>query len=445
MESIKRRVFLSKSSKTALGVSAAVMAGKRTVIGANDQIVMGVVGLGGRGQMVTRTFARDPRVTIKTMCDPDSQKGNQLVSMLKDQHNAGLQRLVDFREMLDDKDIDAVIIATPDHWHALATIWACQAGKDVYVEKPASHTLWEGRKMVEAARKYNCIVQVGTQSRSGPYMAKAIEYVRSGNLGPIHLCKVYNVKSGEPYYEEKAPQNTEGVDLDLWAGPAPMDNARFGRSHAWLYYWDFANSDMMSDGIHQVDLARWLIDKDFPKSVHSIGGNFAFDDDRQVPDTQIASFEYDDMVMSIEMTQYTKYMTKTSMEVRESDLFPHWPTNSTRIELYGHDGLMIVGRHGGGWQVFTTDGKVVAQEYGRFPDVAHKDNFIECVQSRKLPNADIEEGHRSCALVHLACVAYRLGGKRLLFDKQTETTDDSDANRLLRRVDREPYVVPEQV
>ncbi len=443
MNTIQRRTFLSNSTKSAIGLSAfSISTQARPVLGANEKFTMTLVGMGGRGQSLAKTFARDPRIQLAYMCDPHTEKGEQVFQMLKEQHNPKLKRLVDFRETLDDESVDAVIVATPDHWHALATIWACQAGKDVYVEKPACHTIWEGRQMVKAARKYKRVVQVGTQSRSAPYMRKAIDYLRSGQLGSVHLCKVFNIKSGRPYHKS---QSSEHIEFDLWAGPASLEAAKNIGGKGWLFVWDFSNGDMMSDGIHQIDLARWLIGKEYPTKVHSDGGNFAYDDDREVPDTQLASLTYGDMMVSFNMTQYTQTMSKTPMDIRQSDKFPHWPTNSTRIELYGSDGVMIVGRHGGGWQVMGKDGEILAQEYGRFPDVKHKDNFVECMISREKPNADIEEGHKSCLMVHAACIAYRMGGEKLDFNASTETFEQQAANEYLKRDDRKPFVIPETV
>ncbi len=342
---------------------------------------------------------------------------------------------------------DAVIVATPDHWHGLPTVLACQAGKDVYVEKPPSHNVWEGRKMVEAARKYNRVVQVGTQSRSAPYVVKALEYIRGGSLGKIPLCKVYNLKPGTFHREPPDSDPPDGVDYDMWLGPAPK--RPFNRAHfhgGWHAYWAYSGGDMADDGVHQLDIARWLVGKGYPKAVHCSGGNFAFDDDREVPDTQVVTYDFEDLVMTFELTQYARYMSKTPGDVRMGDKFPYWPQNATRIELYGTKELMLMGRHGGGWQVFTKDGEVVAQEYGRFPDDPHKENFIECIRNRRLPNADIEEGHRSAILVHLGNISYRLGGRKLVFDAATETfVGDDEANALLKRTYRQPYVIPDVV
>ncbi len=443
-----RRLFLKRCSKSAVGMwsGAMVVAQGRKAVSANDKVILGAIGLGGRGQSLIRGFARRDDVQVATLCDPNLGRPKQLFNMLKDDHNPKLQLIQDFRRVIEDKDIDAVVVATPDHWHALPTVFACQAGKDVYVEKPASHNIWEGRKMVEAARKYKRVVQVGTQSRSAPYSHKAREYIQSGKLGKIHFCKIYNLKPGSPYKESPTSDIPKDVNWDLWLGPAKMRDFRPSILSGWLYYWDYCNGDFGNDSIHQIDLARMLIGKDYAKSVHCTGGNLAFDDDRDVPDTQTATFEYDDMIVNFELTQWTNYMAKTPMAMRDKDEFPYWLQNATRIEIYGTKGLMIVGRHGGGWQVFTNDGKVMAQEHGRFPEDPHKANFINCIRSRELPYADIEEGHLSAVMVHMGNIAYRTGKRKLDFDSKTESFIGDDlANSLLKREYRKPYVIPEVV
>ncbi len=450
MTQIDRRSFLSNTGKgitgVAAGMSTLTLANWKRAHGANEKIVMGLVGCGGRGTSLVRGFARRPNVEIAYLCDPDGRRGESVYNLLKEQHNPNIKKLQDFRKILDDKNLDALIVATPDHWHGPATVYACQAGKDVYVEKPASHNIFDGQKMVEAARKYNRVVQVGTQTRSAPYAKKAVEYIKSGKLGTIHLCKIFNLKSGRPYHEPPKVATPPEVDLDLWVGPAPMkDNYHSDTRKGWLFYWDFCGGDMGNDGIHQIDFARWLIQKEFAKNVHCTGGNLAFDDDREVPDTQAATFQFDDMVVTFENIQYAPYMSKTPMDIRESDQFPFWHQNSTRIELYGTEGFMIAGRHGGGWQVFTKDGEVVEQEYGRFPDAPHKDDFLECMKTRKRPNADILIGHRSAILVHMGNISYRLGGRKLSFDPETQTFDDPEANEYIKRDYREPYTIPDQV
>ncbi|MBI4606311.1 MAG: Gfo/Idh/MocA family oxidoreductase, partial [Planctomycetes bacterium] len=363
-------------------------------------------------------------------------------------------RVLEMRRVLDDGAVDAVIVATPDHWHALATVRACQAGKHVYVEKPPSHNVWEGRKMVEAARKHKRVVQVGTQNRSAPYNLKALEYIRSGALGKIPLVKVYNLKSGGPFRRPPDAPKPEGVDYDTWLGPAPL--RPFNPSHfhgGWHAYWTYSGGDLADDGIHQLDLARWLAGLELPAAVQASGGKLAFpESEADVPDTQVATFEFPGTVLTFELTQYAPYMDKIAGDIRMGGGFPYWPQCATRIELYGTKGLMMVGRHGGGWQVFTKAkvvsrvGEIVREERGRFPDPEHKQDFVDAIRLDRLPSADIEEGHKSAVLVHLANIATRLGGRRFHFDARTETIpDDREAAALLKRDCREPFVIPERV
>lgn len=447
MKKTDRRDFLKTSAKGLAAATLVNISRSSRAASANDKIVVGVIGTGGRGTFLSKRFAIRDSVDIKYLCDADGERGVDLLDQIDSEQKNPVHKVSDYRRVLDDKEVDAVIVATPDHWHGPGTVFACQAGKDVYVEKPASHNLWEGRKMVEAARKYKCVVQVGTQTRSGDYCRKAIEYIQSGKLGTIHLCKVYNLKSGSAYHNQPDGKKPENVDFDRWLGPAPLRpyNRHTMRS-GWYNMWDFCGGDFGNDGSHQFDLARWIVGKTVPTEAHCTGGNFAFDDDRETPDTQVASFKFDDMVMTFDMTQYAPYMSKTPLSLRDTDEFPHWPQNATRIELYGTKELMIIGRHGGGWQTFKIGGKVVAEQPGRFPNEEHIDNFLNCIRTRKRPNADIEEGHHSACLIHLGNISYRLGGRKLQFDPKTETVvNDSEANRLLKRVYREPYVIPENV
>ena len=453
-----RREFLSHSTKALVAAGAALssggiassqgLPGHPRPVSANEKIVMGGIGLGGRGADLMKRFVRRGDVVLKTVCDVNDRRGNDLMLAIEEEQEFTPRRVRDYKEILDDREIDAVIIATPDHWHAPMTVSACQAGKDVYVEKPPTHNIWEGRKMVEAARKYGHIVQVGTQNRSAPYIRDAHDYIQQGGLGEIHLCKVYNLKPGGPFTLGPDDDCPSGLDWNTWLGPAakrPYNRDLF--YGGWHMFWDYSGGDMADDGMHQLDIARMLVGKEFPKSVYSNGGNLAFPhDDREVPDTLAVTYDFDGLVMTFELTQYTPYMTKTPGSIRGSDRFPAWLQNSTRIELYGSKRMMVVGRHGGGWQVFTNDGEVVTESYGRHPDPEHKENFVQCIRSRQQPNADPEEGHRSACLVHLGCISLRVGGRKLLFDPQTETiVNDEEANRLVRRTYREPFVIPEAV
>jgi predicted dehydrogenase len=304
--------------------------------------------------------------------------------------------------------------------------------------------------MVEAARRYQRIVQVGTQNRSAAYNQAAKKYINSGKLGTIHLVRVINQKSwpNVPPAPDRDPP--AGLNWDMWTGPAPASKYNDHYHHGWNHFWRFSGGDIINDGVHQMDLARWLVGKTYPQSVYSTGGRYAEEGVCESPDTQVAVYQFDDLVMIFELTLYTPYMLKSDAALRDSDTYPYWPQNAERIEIFGSQGLMIVGRHGCGWQVYDRPKDrqpvIVAEQNGPFPDDEHFTNFVESIRSRKLPNADIEEGHRSTLLCQLANISYRLGGRKLVVDANTETlVDDHEANQMLKRQYRAPWVVPEKV
>jgi predicted dehydrogenase len=327
-------------------------------------------------------------------------------------------------------------------------VWACQAGKDVYVEKSPSLSVWEGRKMIEASQKYKRIVQVGFENRSGPYAATAREYIKSGKLGKIRLVKVYNLlPGGGPWKEEPPSPIPAGVDWDLFQGPAqerPFSVTRLRRS--WGTYWDYSGGELSDDASHQLDLARMALgDPPHPKSVYCMGGRFAFDDKRETPDLQVLTYDYGDYVMTCECGTNQPYMKKFPPEVRVGTKWPYWPQSSCRIEIFGSQRLMFLGRHGCGWQVFEQDGKIVDQDKGYFPDKWHQPNFVDCIRSRKAPNADIAICHHSACLVHLGNAAYRTGNRLLGFDGNTEQFSDRAANAYLKPAYRKQFRIPDSV
>ncbi|UCD30142.1 MAG: Gfo/Idh/MocA family oxidoreductase [Planctomycetota bacterium] len=451
-ESLTRREFLNRTAGTATGAAtaSAIITSKAPAAGGSGKFVIGMMGTGGRGNwLLGMELAKRPEVEIAYVCDVDSRADRlgRAVKIVEDGKGRKPKAVTDFRRILDDKNVDALFICTPDHWHALPTVLACQAGKDVFVEKPASHNVWEGRKMVEAARKHKRIVQLGTQCRSAPYIHKAIEYIRSGKLGDIHLVRVLNMKRRYTIGREADGPVPEGVNYDWWLGPAPKRPFNPNRFHyRWHWCWDYSGGDIINDGVHQIDLARWLVNKGHPKSVTSGGGMHFYDDDHETPDTQIVTWEYDKLTMVFELTLWTPYMKKTQWNFRDTDQFPNWRYSATKVEVYGTKGLMMMSRHGGGWQVFDADGKEVASAPGRHPHSPHLDNFFECVESRKQPSADIEDGHISTVLCHLGNISYRLGGRKLLFDGKSEKfINDNEANMYLKRVPRKPWVIPEKV
>lgn len=441
MRSINRRQFLGTIG--AAGAFSIISA--RKSMASNDTIRIGIMGLGGRGQFLTDHFARRPDIEVVYLCDVDRRRfayAREIVAEYQDRQPKLTQ---DFRDMLNDPDVDAIINATNLHWHALGTILACQAGKDVYVEKPVSVTPWEGMKMVEAARKYKRIVQVGCQTRSAPYVQHAADYVRSGKLGDVHMASVYQIVDWKDNVyntvEEPVP---DGLDYDMWCGPAPKPPYRPG--YWFRDRWDFNTGSIGGDIFHQLDLARFMLGLSFPRSASSSGGVFHFTDGREIPDTISTHFEFDKLIYKLEGAIWAANFRKIPTNVRDSDQFPDWEFTSTKIELYGTKGFLRLGRQGGGWQAFNEQGDIVAQEYGRQADDIHIANFLDCMRSRNLPNADIEEGRRSDLLIHLSNLSARVGNQKLIYDAERNNfTNSTEANNLLRRKDRAPWQIPDMV
>jgi predicted dehydrogenase len=454
MNKLTRRSFLQSTGKTGVGLGLGAAALAKSSIAseapASERVRLAIVGFHGRGGVLARKYAARPDCEVAYLCDVDESLFATNAKDIEQIQNRRPQVAADFRRALDDKSIDAIVVATPDHWHALATIWGCQAGKDVYVEKPVSHSPWEGRKMVDAARRYQRIVQAGLQNRSAAYNHGAKHYIESGKLGTIHMVRVINQKSWPNIAAAPDGDPPAGLHWDMWTGPAPASKYNANYHHAWNHFWRFSGGDIINDAVHQIDLARWLVGKSYPQSVYSTGGRYAEEGVCESPDTQVAVYQFDNLIMMLELTLYTPYMIKSDAELRDSDMFPYWPQNAERIDIYGSKGLMIVGRHGCGWQVFDRpkDRKpvLVEQQNGPFPDDEHFTNFVASVRSRKTPNADIEEGHRSTLMCQLANISYRLGGRKLVVEPKTETlVDDAEANRMLKREYRPPWVVPETV
>ncbi|HVN80589.1 MAG TPA: Gfo/Idh/MocA family oxidoreductase [Terriglobia bacterium] len=445
MQKETRRSFLKKAGLTTAFAGDLLNLNVRAA-GANERIIIGVMGVGGRGGYLAKALAKRRDVEVAFVCDVDTRVFPEAVKVVADGQSKEPKTTTDFRKILDDRSVDALFIATPDHWHALPTIMACQAGKDVYVEKPATHNVWEGRKMIEAARQYRRIVQMGNQTRSASYAQAGIEYVRSGKLGEVHLVRVLNMKERPSIGHKKDEPVPQGVDYNMWLGPAPKRPFNPNRFHYnWHWFWDYSGGDIVNDGVHQIDLARWLIGQGYPKAVSSTGIK-SFDDDQETPDTQTVQYSFEGLTMVFELTLWTPYIRKTTDEERNSDQFPNWLFNSTRVEVYGTKGLMMMGRQGDGWQVFGSEGKEIAAGQGGDPLPAHLDNFFACVKSRKRPNSDIEDGHQSTVLAHLGNISSRLGGRQLVYDGKSELfVNDEEANRYLKRAGRSPWTIPDAV
>jgi predicted dehydrogenase len=448
-----RRRFLQQASQVAAGLSLVGVHGATATarnIGPNDKLALGFIGVGGRGAGHLHNLGGREECQVVAVCDPHRERLAAARDWVKTESGQEPAAHEDLRELLDNPSLDAVVIATPDHWHAPAAIWACQAGKDVYVEKPVSNNAWEGRQMVAAARKYDRIVQAGTQNRSAAYNIAAKKYLDEGKLGRVELIRVFNQIPDANFPAAPSQAEPAWLNWNLWNGPAPEQPFNPTMYDHWHYFWRYSGGEVTDDGVHQFDLARWMAGVAYPKSVTAIGRPFPEAGAAETPSTMIVTYEFDELVLTFEQTLHAPYMVKIPPEVRNGDLFPYWWQTGTRIEIYGTKGLMLLGRHGGGWQVFvrTKDRLpvVVDQMYGRFPDREHHQNFIDCLRSRQRPNADIEEGHTSALLCHLANISHRVGNLQLQYDPKTERiTNCEPANQLLKPEYRAPFVVPEHV
>jgi predicted dehydrogenase len=446
-----RRDFLKQGvqagAAASLGLPAWALTPRR--VAANDKVVIALMGAGGRGNFLLDLFASRPDVEIAWVCDVNTKKFANPVKTVERYKNKTPRTEQDFRRMLEDKSVDAVVNATPAHWHALSTVWACQAGKDMYVEKPASHNVWEGRKMVEAVRKYNRVVQVGLQNRNCGHGWSARDYLKSGALGDVHLVRVNNMLSRKRVEQGPNQPVPAGLNWDMYLGPAPMRS--FDPMYFNFMFWDLDGGNLTDDGIHQLDLARYALDLGYPKAVHHTGGNFHFKDAGQTPDTILATYEYENLSVIFESVWWGKYMKKTPEEIRNGtpEMFPDWyPFNATKIEIYGSEGFMLLGRQGGGWQAFDAKGRLVKKDKMTHLETqkAHVADFLNCVRTRQQPKGDVAEAHITTTLCHLGNISYRVGNRRLVFDPQSETfPGDAEANRYLNRNWRKPWVMPEKV
>jgi predicted dehydrogenase len=411
-------------------VTAASAQGKTK--SANDAIVIGLIGAGGWGtHIIIQAAGLNQNVRVKYICDVDDTRGGQAIEEVGKIQGFKPVSVRDMRKIFDDREVDGVFIATPEHWHGLATVRACQAGKDVYVEKCISHSIFEGQKMIEASRKYGRIVQCGTLNRSADYALTARDYIKSGELGEVVTVSAIELTNGPVPFKVKEDSATpDTIDWDMWLGPAPKVPYNVSRNKSWQYFWDYAGGYAFGQGvIHQADLLRLVLDNPgFPKSVYCTGGRYLFNDNRDIPDYQIATFDYGNFVMTLQGGEFTRYLAKTSEEIRFGKEFPRWQQNATKIEIYGTKRMMYVGVMGGGWQAFDKDETLVASDKGIYPLDAHLKNFFDCMRTRKEPNGNIVEGHKSASLIHMANLSYRSGKKQLIFSPETESIlNDSTA------------------
>ena len=426
-------------------MSTAVMAAGSAVKGLaqspNETVRVGVIGLGGRGGSHVNAWSRMKNVEIVAISDIDESHIGEKYKLLEGRGVKKPTTYPDFRKMLEDKSIDAVSIATPNHWHTLMTVWACQAGKDVYVEKPCSHNVFESQQIVAAARKYDRIVQQGSQSRSSPALREAVQRMREGELGEVYmtrgLCYKWRDTIGKTPVEPVPP----GVDYDLWTGPAPKRPFTKNRFHYnWHWMWDTGNGDLGNQGIHEVDKCRWGLGVTHPTKVTAIGGKFMFDDDQETPNTLSASYEFDVDGKKKMMTFEVRHW----ISPHEAGIQEGKPGNTIGNQFYGSKGYLVFDNYNKYYSFLGRD-----QQPGpsaTAPD-NHWENFITAVRSRKRQdlNAEIEEGALSCNLVHLANISYRLGRTIHWDAKNLKCIGDDEANKMLTRDYRTPFVVPKNV
>lgn len=428
-----RRDFIKSSTSavaaSTLGFNLTSYAGSPA-----DTIRVAVVGFRSQGGGHINQYAKMPNVEIAALCDVDDSvmaKGCATVEKLTGKKPAQFQ---DFRKLLEDKSIDAVSIATPNHWHSLMGIWACQAGKDVYLEKPCSHSYWEGKQLVAAARKYNRIVQHGTNSRSGVALREAMQKLREGVIGDVYMARGLCYKWRDTINKKPDGPVPPGVNYDLWLGPAPQRAFNENRFHYnWHWNWDYGNGDIGNQGIHEMDIARWGLDVTLPTKVASMGGHYMFDDDQTTPNTLVSTLEFNkNGKKKLLVFEVRHWMTNPEGGVKVGNLF------------YGSEGYMVIDGY--------TEYKTFLGKNGT-PGPARKEggnnwaNFIDAVRNRKreMLNGEIEEGHLSSALVHLSNISYRLG-RSLDFDPAKElVVNDKEANAMMRRQYRAPFAVPEKV
>jgi predicted dehydrogenase len=390
---------------------------------------LAIMGVNGRGKALLSGFAHFPEVEIAYICDPDLTVIPAAVAAAEKLGKKTPQVESDFRKALDDKSVTALVCAAPDHWHSLATIWACQAGKDVYVEKPVSHNPVEGRRMVEAARKYNRIVQAGTQRRSNPTLKEAVEYVRSGKLGDVNFCRTWISSQRPNIGHESVTSPPPQLDFDLWCGPAPNNGYKKNLVHYhWHWRWDYGTGECGNNGIHALDVARWGMGIEYPETVTCGGNKYFFDDDQETPDTQIATFDFPTGCISWEHRTWSP---------RGID------GEGFGVEFYGSEGTMYTG--GTDFIVYAWAGKkekVIEKKEGTDPVRAHLQNFLDCLVTREKPNAEIEIGHRSTQFCHLANIAWRTRST-VKFDGETETISGNPAaSKLLGREYRKGFELP---
>jgi predicted dehydrogenase len=425
MKNITRRAFLKRS---ALGAGLVTLSPRSwaRVPGANEDIRVAVVGFNGRGADHISEWEKIKGVRLAALCDVDSKVLDHRVTQAKDKGHE-VQAYTDIRKLLANNDIDAISIATPNHWHSLAMVWAVQAGKDVYVEKPVSHNVKEGRQMVQAARQYNKIVQVGTQSRSSYAIKEAVEWVKGGNLGKILVSRALCYKPRGSIGKTSGPQAVpETVDYDLWCGPAPKTPPRRKRFHYdWHWFWDYGAGDVGNQGIHEMDVARWFLGEPaVSPSVLAVGGRLGYEDDAQTPNTLIMFHDYEKAPLIMEVRGLPEKTGSTKMD--------NYKGGTIGIVVECEGGYVLVPSYNS-YEIFDREGQTLKSGKGV---TDHFENFIQAVRSRneRELHAPIIEGFLSTALCHTGNISYRLGHTQSPDAIREQIKGDSKASATFQRM-----------
>jgi predicted dehydrogenase len=449
---MERRQFIQQAAGTAL---ASVALTRGNILAPNDRVNVALIGCGGRGRALVDLLRQVADVDVGAVCDVYEPHA----AAARARAGPGCRSYSDFRRLLEQKEIDAVLVATPDHWHAPITVLACQAGKDVYVEKPLAHNIREGRKMVEAARHYNRVVQAGTQHRSAAHIREAAEIVRTGQIGPVHFVRVWNYLNMSPEGVGQAVDSAPlaGLDWDFYLGPAPkvpFSKNRFLVSYRW--FWDYAGGMATDYGTHRLDSVHQVMRVDAPRSAAAVGGRYELKDGAETPDVLQITYEYPGFVLSYEASMLNGHGCggrtpgKRYYLTRSTDDRPHG------MAFYGSKGSLFVDRVGfevypeprgesGPGAVNAVDGSAQGFRTERL-DIAgvdstglHLKNFIECVRTRQRPVADVEIGHRSTIAPHLGNIAFRTGRKIRWDPEREQILDDPKAAELVDRPARKPW------
>ena len=409
----------------------------KSAFGANDRIRVAVLGVHGRGKSHITAIMGLPNVTVATLCDPDMNVLKNNAKTFEEKYKQKVAIEQDFRKVYDDKSIDAVTVATPNHWHALHTIYACQAGKDVYVEKPATHNISEGRKMIEAAYKYNRIVQHGVQLRSSVAIREAIRHLRNGLIGRVYMARGIVYRWREDIGNKGISKVPEGLNYDLWCGPAPMAPFTENLVHYnWHWHWNYGNGDVGNQGIHETDLCMWGLDVGLPERITSMGGKFLWDDCKEVPEIQTSIYHY------------PKQKKIIQFEVR------NWCTNqedgaAVGNLFYGDKGYLVVNGYGE-YKTFLGEKREPGPARSEGGEMElHFANWFDAIRARDMTiqNGPVETGHLASSLAHLGNISYRLG-RQLDFDPVAERFfgfGSEDANNMLSREYRRPFIMPDKI